>query len=155
MRALQRLIDNTGGVVTFNNNNFNDPAVGFAIATVSPNTKNCATYTHRDGSGRLPRLAEPAPRAGQPSEPHRAPLCVPRMGSKTLRPGLDVPQPSRLVSVRRGYQIIRGALASRASMTIVVSAAPYSAAPADAATACCRFTSPEPAASYRARFATD
>ena len=43
MRALQRLIDNTGGVVTFNNNNFNDPAVGFAIATVRPNTKNCST----------------------------------------------------------------------------------------------------------------
>jgi hypothetical protein len=38
MRALRRLIDNTGGVVTFNNNNLNDPAVGFAIATVLPRT---------------------------------------------------------------------------------------------------------------------
>jgi len=40
-RALQRLIDNTGGVVTVNNNNFNDPAVGF--------TKNFAAVVSRNG----------------------------------------------------------------------------------------------------------
>jgi hypothetical protein len=40
-RALQRLIDNTGGVVTINNNNFNDPAVSF--------TKHLAALVARNG----------------------------------------------------------------------------------------------------------
>jgi len=49
-QAVQRLIDNLGGIVPINNTNFNDPAVGFE--------KHFAAIVERDGTRRCFACAE-------------------------------------------------------------------------------------------------